>query len=230
LAALRVRGRPPETKTGLRSASIPTYEARSATRSAGPQGGLILRALGRANASGRSEQTKFVRERVSPGTPANRVRGGRNFLSMRRKSTQPEHDGRGGAQGYTVRPMPSGECRTTIRWAASRSLPTASATRGNSQGRLSTQVGDAVNFVDSAPVRGACSIIRSTFNGTRRACSCLWLYRDWSSHLTLSGTGSRAVNLNQLAGRPWSLLRAPCPNPFYKKPGRWPTPSPLNRQ
>jgi hypothetical protein len=93
---------------------------------------------------------------------------------------------------------------------------------GNSLGLL-TQVGDAVNFVDQAG--GSGRVQQYTLDIQRQLPKGIVLSAgyigSWSSHLTLSGTGSAAVNLNQLSPDVplGSYLRDTVPNPFYKKPG-----------
>ena len=88
---------------------------------------------------------------------------------------------------------------------------------------LMTQVGESVNFVDQAG--GSSRVQQYTLDIQRQLSNSMVVsvgyIGSWSSRLTLSGTGSAAVNLNQLSPDiplgPY--LRDTVPNPFYGKAG-----------
>jgi hypothetical protein len=93
---------------------------------------------------------------------------------------------------------------------------------GNKLG-LMTQVGDSVSFVD--PSGGSGRVQQYTLDIQRTLPKGIVISAgyigSWSSHLTLGGTGTGAVNINQL---PPTValgpgLRNTVPNPFYQKAG-----------
>jgi trimeric autotransporter adhesin len=93
---------------------------------------------------------------------------------------------------------------------------------GSSQGLL-TQLGDAVNFVDSKGGSGrvqqyTLDIQRELPKGVVVSAGYIG---SWSSHLTLGGSGSGSVNIDQLPSDVplGPYLRDTVPNPFFGKPG-----------
>jgi trimeric autotransporter adhesin len=130
-----------------------------------------------------------------------------------------------GAQGYTV-------TDNAVVTNANGTIPVGSFAdpfpngthqpAGNSLG-LATQLGDVVNFVDQSG--GSGRVQQYTLDIQRelpmRMVVSLGYVGSWSSHLTLGGTGTGALNLNQLPSNValGPSLRDTVPNPFFGKAG-----------
>jgi hypothetical protein len=190
------------------------------------KGGLIFAgANGASTHQGDPSKTKFG-PRAGFAWNAGKfvVRGGYGIFYAPEQYNSPSSTA-WGAQGYSV-------TSNAVLANANGTIPVGSFAdpfpngvqqpAGNSLGLL-TQVGDAVNFVDQSG--GSGRVQQYTLDIQRQLPSGIVVSAgyigSWSSHLTLSGTGSASVNLNQLSPDVplGPYLRDTVPNPFYGKPG-----------
>jgi hypothetical protein len=186
------------------------------------KGGLLFAGVnGAAKFQGNPDKTKFG-PRVGFAWKAGKfvVRGGYGVFYAPEQYNTPSTTA-WGAQGFTVTDnavlaSPNG----TIP-VGSFANPFPNGTHqpaGNTLG-LATQLGDVVNFVDQSG--GSARVQQYTVDIQRELPKGIVVSAgyvgSWSSHLTLGGTGTGAVNINQL---PSSVtlgpsLRDTVPNPFF---------------
>jgi hypothetical protein len=189
-------------------------------------GGLIFAGVdGASTHQGNPGKTKFG-PRAGLAWNAHKfvVRGGYGIFYAPEQYNTPSTTA-WGAQGFTV-------TDNAVVATANGTLPVGSFAdpfpngyrkpAGNSLGLL-TQVGDAVNFVDRTG--GSARVQQYTFDIQRELPMGMVVSAgyvgSWSSHLTLGGSGTGSINLNQLSPDVplGPYLRETVPNPFFGKPG-----------